>query len=303
MAVESIPKKNEARTVIADLSAMPIWIGFLVLFVPTVYELFTTLWTSEDQAHGPMILALSLWLLVSGWPNMLKQTSDKVVGRFAALSGWFVFIIGLLFYIVGRAININPLEMGSFILLIMAVLLIRHGAAGLKVLWFPLFFMLFMIPLPGPLVSMLTLPMKLAVSFVTENILYNLNYPISRSGVIINIGQFQLLVADACAGLQTLLTLEALGMFYMNLMRHSSAFRNITLALLIIPISFTANVIRVIALTLITYYFGDEVGQGFLHGFAGMVLFISALVLILSVDNLLQWIIKVGQSKKKKAGV
>jgi exosortase/archaeosortase family protein len=94
------------------------------------------------------------------------------------------------------------------------------------------------------------------------------------------------------AGLQTLLTLEALGLFYLNLMRHPSAFRNITLALLIIPISFTANVIRVIALTLITYYFGDAAGQGFLHGFAGMVLFITALVLILAVDNGLQWWIK-----------
>jgi exosortase/archaeosortase family protein len=105
-------------------------------------------------------------------------------------------------------------------------------------------------------------------------------------------GQYQLLVADACAGLQTLLTLEALGLFYLNLMRHPSAFRNITLAILIIPISFTANVIRVIALTLITYYFGDAAGQGFLHGFAGMVLFVTALLLILAVDNGLQWWIK-----------
>ena len=74
-------------------------------------------------------------------------------------------------------------------------------------------------------------------------------------------------------------------------MRHTSAIRNIGLAILIIPISFTANVLRVIALTLITYYWGDAAGQGFLHGFAGMVLFISALILIISVDSLLQWVV------------
>ena len=62
----------------------------------------------------------------------------------------------------------------------------------------------------------------------------------------------------------------------------------VTLAILIVPISFTANVIRVMSLSLITYHFGDEAGQGFLHGFAGMVLFLSALLLIIGFDTLLQ---------------
>jgi len=66
--------------------------------------------------------------------------------------------------------------------------------------------------------------------------------------------------------------------------------RNIVLGLLIVPISFTANMIRVIFLALLTYHFGDEVGQGFLHGFAGGVLFLVALLLITSLDGLLRWV-------------
>jgi exosortase/archaeosortase family protein len=65
------------------------------------------------------------------------------------------------------------------------------------------------------------------------------------------------------------------------------------LAILIVPISFTANVIRVMALSLITYHWGDEAGQGFLHGFAGMVLFLSALLLIIGFDNMLQAVEKI----------
>jgi exosortase B len=145
-----------------------------------------------------------------------------------------------------------------------------------------------MVPLPGVIVDTVTLPMKMAVSYVAEVVLFWAGYPIGRNGVILQIGQYMLLVADACAGLHTLLTLEALGLLYLNLVRRDSAFRNITLAILIIPISFTANVIRVMALSLITYHFGDEAGQGFLHGFAGMVLFLSALLLIIGFDTILQ---------------
>lgn len=158
-----------------------------------------------------------------------------------------------------------------------------------------------MIPLPGVLVDAVTLPMKIAVSYVAEDILYFFNYPISRTGVILQIGQYQLLVADACAGLHTLISLEALGLLYLNIVKHDSLLRNIALATLIIPISFTANVIRVIVLTLVTYYFGDAAGQGFIHGFAGILLFVVALILIISVDSLLQFF--VARRIKNKHGI
>ena len=101
------------------------------------------------------------------------------------------------------------------------------------------------------------------------------------------IGPYQLLVADACSGLNSIFTLEALGLFYMKLMSYQSKARNILLAVAIIPISFVSNVVRVICLILITYYYGDQVGQGFMHGFAGMLLFGVALILIFFFDLLL----------------
>ena len=264
---------------------LPIAVGLLFLYVPTFYSLATGLWINEDQAHGPIILLLSLWLMIRQWPDMLKVSDGKSITN----TGWVVFLAGLLCYVIGRSQQILVFEISSFILILSAILLIKRGFVALKVMWFPLFFLLFMIPLPGSLVSFLTMPMKMAVSYVAEQILFLFDYPIARNGVILQIGQYQLLVADACAGLQTLLTLEALGLFYLNLVNHSSVYRNVILAILIVPISFSANVIRVIVLTLITYHFGDAAGQGFLHDFAGMVLFVSALILILSVDGILQY--------------
>lgn len=170
------------------------------------------------------------------------------------------------------------------------IVLLLRGPRQLKAIWFPLFFMCFMVPLPAVVVDTLTAPMKMAVSYVAETVLYAMGYPVARTGVMLVAGPYQLLVADACAGLHTLFTLEALGLFYLNLVKSASVFRNIALAILIVPISFCANVIRVMVLVLITYYFGDEAGQGFLHGFAGMVLFVSALMLIVAVDSLLHLI-------------
>ena len=266
----------------------PIIIGLIALYLPTYYALSTGIWGNQDQAHGPIVLAVVLYLF---W-----QKRDLLLGNNASQTwpvlGCISFVFGLLCYVIGRSQDILLLDVGSQIFVISGILLITRGVSALKAMWFPLFFIFFMIPLPGIFLDAVTMPMKMAVSYVAEHILFWLGYPIARTGVILQIGQYQLLVADACAGMHTLISLEALGLLYLNLVKHDSLFRNITLAILIVPISFTANVIRVIVLTLVTYYFGDAAGQGFVHGFAGMVLFVVALTLIMSVDAALQYFVK-----------
>ena len=263
---------------------LPIIGGLAVLYVPVLYDLFTGIWAQDEQFHGPIVLGISLWLFYRNW-NAMEAAAHGVQ---PSPWGWPITLFALALYALGRSQAIGVFEVGSVIWLLAALILILRGTKSLKAQWFALFFMLFMVPLPAQVVDLVTMPMKMAVSYVAENVLYAVGYPIGRNGVVLQIGQYMLLVADACAGLHTLLTLEALGLLYLNLVRRDSMFRNIGLALLIVPISFTANVIRVMALSLITYHFGNAAGQGFLHGFAGMVLFLSALLLIIGFDALLQ---------------
>ena len=263
---------------------LPVIIGLAVLYIPSLYDLFRGIWSQDEQMHGPIVLGISCWLIYRNWSAMLGAS----YGEKASAWGWPLFVIGLLLYALGRSQDILLFEIGSVIWLLMGIALLNMGPKALKAQWFALFFMLFMVPLPGVVVDTVTMPMKMAVSYVAEHVLFWAGYPIGRNGVILQIGQYMLLVADACAGLHTLLTLEALGLLYLNLVRRDSLFRNVGLAILIVPISFTANVIRVMALSLITYHFGDAAGQGFLHGFAGMVLFLSALLLIIAFDTVLQ---------------
>lgn len=281
----------------------PIVVGLVALYLPTYYALSTGIWGNQDQAHGPIVLAVVLYLFWQKRDLLLANTASQTWPVLGGIS----LVFGLLCYVIGRSQDILLLDVGSQIFVISGILLITRGVSVLKAMWFPLFFIFFMIPLPGFFLDAVTMPMKMAVSYVAEHILFWFGYPIARTGVILQIGQYQLLVADACAGMHTLISLEALGLLYLNLVKHDSLFRNITLAILIVPISFTANVIRVIVLTLVTYYFGDAAGQGFVHGFAGMVLFVVALTLIMSVDSTLQYIdklwhsVRIGESKVEGA--
>jgi len=281
MADSAEAQATQSRPAIAEW--IPILLGLIALYLPTWIDLSRSIWATEAQAHGPIILGVALWFFWKQRSVIHEMPANR------SKAGWLFFVFGLLLYVVGRSQDILIFEVGSQIIVIASLLIIQRGWKALGAAWFPLFFLFFMIPLPGTIVDALTLPMKMAVSYVAEHVLYSVGYPISRTGVILQIGQYKLLVADACAGLQTLFTLEALGLLYLNIIRHDSLFRNVTLAILIIPISFTANVIRVMVLTLITYHFGDAAGQGFLHGFAGLVLFITALLIIIGVDSILQF--------------
>lgn len=276
---------DDPRYAMAWLAA-PLALGGLAMYVPTLVDLFRGYWMSDDNAHGPIVLALSVWLLYRKWAELQPPLLDASAPR--AWGGWTLVAFALLLYVFGRSQQIIQAEAFSVIPLLMGFTVLLWGRAVLGQAWFAFFFMFFMIPLPGTVVDPVTLPMKTAVSYMAEQIMYFFGYPVARVGVILYVGQYQMLVADACAGLRTLFTLEALGLLYLNLVRYQSVGRNVGLALLIIPISMSANVIRVIVLCLVTLYLGDEAGQGFLHGFAGFVLFFSALALTLAADSLLR---------------
>jgi exosortase len=130
--------------------------------------------------------------------------------------------------------------------------------------------------------------LKAAVSVVAEELLHLFGFPVGRSGVTLTVGPYKLMVADACAGLNSIFALEAVGVFYLSLMPNATKARKLLLAACILPISFVSNVVRVMALVLVTYYFGDEAGQGFVHGFAGILLFVVATVLTIGADGLIR---------------
>ncbi|OGU20371.1 MAG: exosortase B [Hydrogenophilales bacterium RIFOXYD1_FULL_62_11] len=265
----------------------PVVLGLLVLYVPTYWMLAHGIWNEDDHAHGPIVLVVALFLI---WQQRDIFTAADKPTRVEAAIGWTVLVIGLLAYALGRSQDILLFEIGSQIPVILGALLITLGMKSVRALWFALFFLLFIIPLPGFVVDAATGPLKQYISVIAEQLLFAAGYPIGRSGVTLTVGPYQLLVADACSGLHSMFSLSAMGLLYLYLMQHTSTTRNLLIMAAILPIAFVANIVRVMVLVLVTYHMGDEAGQGFLHGFAGIMLFIIGLLFLFALDGILGFI-------------
>ncbi|WP_296749346.1 exosortase B [Thiobacillus sp.] len=288
--MNTLAPRASALDVLEPLKAWwPIVLGLLVLYVPTYWVLAHGLWNSDDHAHGPIVLVVALYLV---WQQRAVFTRDASAAptRREVATGWTLLILGLLAYALGRSQDILLFEIGSQIPVILGALLITLGTRAARALWFALFFLLFMIPLPGFVVDAATGPLKQYISVIAEQVLYAAGYPIARSGVMLTVGQYQLLVADACSGLHSMFSLSAMGLLYLYLMQRTSVARNLIIMAAVLPIAFAANIVRVMVLVLVTYHLGDEAGQGFLHGFAGIMLFVIGLLFLFVLDWILGFI-------------
>jgi exosortase B len=257
-------------------------VGFAAMYAPVYWAAANGIWKSEDQGHGPIIVAVLIWLF---WG--LRNEIDKSPTLPNLGAGVLTFALGLLTYAVGRIFNISILEFASQPFIAASVLLLFKGSSALRLAWFPVVYFIFMVPLPGMFIDALTGSLKGWISNIVEAVLYFLGYPIARSGVILSIGPYQLQVADACSGLNSMFSLSALGTLFMYIMGRKSRTHVAIMILSILPIAFVANIVRVITLVLVTFYLGDEAGQGFLHGAAGMLLMLVALMLFFVLDKLL----------------
>lgn len=285
MTAASEPK-SPWRT--AGLEWLPVLAGVLSLYVDPLYGIATTLWREEDYAHGPVILVILLWLIWDKRSVLLAPARERQPAW-----GFFLLMLGLLLFIFGRSQGITFLAIISLIPVLAGTLLALRGRNGLASFWFTLIFIVYLVPLPGSFVGGITGPLKQYISQIAEQILYFGGYPIARSGVTLTIGPYQLLVADACSGINSMFSLSAIGLLYLYVMQRKNWLHIGIVLTSLLPIAFCANVVRVIFLVLLTYHFGDDVGQGFLHGFSGMLLFVVALLLVMTIDSVLARFLKI----------
>ena len=267
----------------AVIARWPLAIGLAALIIPTLIVLARENWTTEAGIQGPIILATGLWLFFS---------QKEVIREHRRPGSMLVALpIGLLAsfaYIAGQAFGFLVVQVAATILICEVIFYLFFGAEVCRRLWFALLYVYFVAPLPGWFQDRLTGSLKEWVSASVTQILSGFGMPVVREGVVMYVAQYQLLVEDACSGLNSLTSLFAIGLFYVYILHQATVRYALLLAALILPIAIFANMVRVIILVLLTYFFGDEAAQGYLHNTAGMLTFITALLTIMVIDSVLQ---------------
>jgi exosortase len=258
----------------------PLAVGLAVLGALTIQDLARETWSAEFGAYGPIVLVTGGWLL---WRRLPEIKRDARPG-----SLWVVLaclIPSLASFVFGRAYGFVTFEAAG---LFGAFLAMLYSKVGLRVMareWFPLLYLAFVIPPPNSLLSQLTAPLKEFVSWAATSALAQTGMPVAREGVTIFVAQYQLLVEDACSGMNSIVGLTAVSLLYIYLVRGSNWLYSILVVALAIPIAVIANILRIMVLILLTYFCGNEVAQGYLHFMAGIFLFSVAILCIFALDK------------------
>jgi len=270
----------------AILKWWPAIVGYAALAIPTIATLSGRAWARESAAHGPLVLVTGAWLL---WRQMTAAHGEAKCG-----SPWIsapLLIASLALYVVGRVFDFASFEAAGLLGVGVTMLYDVFGASVMLKNWFPVFYLAFAIPPPGSMIDRITAPLKQFVSEAAMRTAHVLGIPASREGVTIYVSKYQLLMEDACSGMNSLVGLTAISLLYIYLLRGSSVRYSLLMTAFVIPIAIVGNIMRVVILILLTYFGGDELAQGFLHYTAGFLLFGLDLIIVFAVDSALMRVV------------
>ena len=273
----------------------PLIAGVVLVLLSSYIKFAGGLWTGAQNDHGPVVIAIALFLV---WSK--RSESAAAIPPANTLAAPFLLVIGALIYLVGVRTRIASFESASHVVLLTGALWMVGGSGLVRTLWFPLFFLVLSIPLPTFVLAKATEGLKAFVSAAAVDVLYRAGYPIARDGAMITLGYYRLLVAEACSGMNSIISLSSVGLLYLYLATPPRLWQLAICLGCILPIAMAANVLRIVILCLITYDLGDEAGRGFLHEFAGMTMFLFALMILFALTAVVSRL-GVGASKDARA--
>jgi exosortase len=161
------------------------------------------------------------------------------------------------------------------------------GREVLKGMALPLGYLIFMVPIPYIIYDMAAFPLKLFVTKVSVAFLKIVGVVVMREGNIIMFPTTTLEVADACSGIRSLISLLAIAVAYSFLMKTTNV-RRWTIIFSAIPIAVATNALRVIVTGILAQWWGARAAEGFFHEFAGMTVFLLAMVMLVAFGEIVR---------------
>lgn len=255
-----------------------IWaLVFSPVFSPMIY-----VWLNHsDNSHALLVPLVSLYFF---WD---KRAELGRIPLIPSRLGWVLLVLSLALYLLSYLGGIVVVARIMLISSLIGLLWSCLGTAMIRAMAFPLGFLLFMVPVPDTLLSMVSFPLQLIATKISAGVIQFCSIPVYREGNMLYFLQTQLEVAEACSGIRSIMSLTMLSVIFAYIST-GSRWRQFLLVLSALPIALVANIVRVSGTGILAHFFGDRVARGFLHEFSGLAVFVFGLGVLFLEFKLLQ---------------
>lgn len=250
------------------------------VFSPVVPAMVGTWLNHSDNSHALLVPLISMYFV---WIKREELGRIDISG--SAVGGLFLagtLVVYLVSFVGGIAVFARLMIVFSLLGLLWSCM----GWQVVRVLAFPLGFLVFMVPVPDSVLGMVSFPLQLLATKIAGGVIQFCSIPVYREGNMLYFVHTQLEVAEACSGIRSIMALTMLSVIFAHL-SGNGWWRKALLIFSAIPIAMLANILRVSGTGILAHFFGDKVARGFLHEFSGLAVFVFGLVLLFLVFNLL----------------
>ena len=239
-------------------------------------------WSNDgNYSHGFLIVPIAAYFAWERRQRLLAAPArPSVFGLVLLLGSLATLIAGIL----GSELFLTRTSM---IGVLAGIVLFVAGWQALRILAFPIAFLLLMVPIPAIIFNQIAFPLQLLASRFGETTLMMSNIPVLREGNLIILANTTLEVAEACSGIRSLVSLVTLGIIY-GYFTDPRSWVRVAITLATIPIAIIANGLRVAGTGVAAHYYGEEAATGFFHTFSGWLVFAVAFGMLFVVMQLLQ---------------
>lgn len=259
-----------------------ITIGLLLFLYAPVLRGMILQWSADpDYSYGFLVPVFSAYIL---WFRRARLSGTEIK---PANFGFLVMIAAICLLFLGSLAAELFISRFSLLVLLSGMILFLAGWNVIRVVSFPLGFLIFMIPIPAIIYNQITFPMQLFASRLASSWLELVHVPVLRNGNILVLSSYSLEVVEACSGVRSLMTLVSLAVAY-GYLAESRLWVRCILALLMVPSAIVTNAIRVAVVGMLAHKFGPATADGFLHLFSGWLIFLSAVAMLLLFHRILR---------------
>lgn len=247
---------------------------WFVSFIPIYQSLVEALIKDANNSHGMLVPFVSLFFI---WQKRDKLKSSRVS---SSNLGAFILVVSMVLYLLGYTGGIVFISRTMVVFSLVGLLLFTLGKDVVKIIIFPLLFLLFMVPVPVTVRGALAFPLQLFATKISYFFIQALSVPVYQEGNMLYFAQAQLEVAETCSGIRSIAAFNVLSVVFSYLLDKGWSRRMVLLASAI-PLAMFTNIVRISGSGILAHFYGSRIAVGFLHEFSGIVVFVFGFILFL----------------------